>query len=87
MIVRLQLFKGGPRVFSTSSSHLRLAAIALVAAATLAVAGCGRKGDPEVPTVAKASDRPVGIPIGATSPAPAAVPTPAKKPFLLDPLL
>lgn len=72
---------------STSSSLLRLATIALVAASALSLAACGRKGDPEVPSAATVkSDRPVGIPVGPI----AAEPKPAKaekKSFLLDPLL
>lgn len=77
----------GVRVTSTSSLLLRLATIGLVGLGAASLAGCGRNGDPELPTVGQTQgDRPVGIPIGPT--APAAKPEPAKKkPFLLDPLL
>ncbi len=72
---------------STSSSLLRLATIALVAAAAVSLAACGRKGDPEVPSATTAkSDRPVGIPVGPIAPAPKPAKA-EKKPFFLDPLL
>lgn len=72
----------------TPAPFRRLAVVALVAVATSVVAGCGRKGDPELPTTQPppaASDRPVGFPIGMTQKKP-----PEKKPvrpFALDFLL
>lgn len=79
----------GVRVTSTSSPLLRLAAAALVGLAALSLQGCGRKGDPELPTVEKQrADRPVGIPMGALTPPPKPAEAPKQKtPFLLDPLL
>ena len=69
---------------STSIARLLLAP-ALGAAFLLA--GCGRKAEPELPSVQKPSEaRPVGIPIAPTAPAPTPE-KPAKKSFLLDPLL
>lgn len=70
---------------STSPSRLLVSALVLVAG--FALSGCGRKAEPELPTVGKSTEmRPVGIPIGPTAPAPAAKPA-EKKPFLLDFLL
>lgn len=68
-----------------TTSPSRLAAAALVLVAALALSGCGRKADPELPSLAKPeAARPVGIPIGPTAPAPAETRKPEKKPFLLD---
>lgn len=77
------------RVTSTSSLLLRLATAALVGLGALSLQGCGRKGDPELPTVEKPrADRPVGIPVGTLAPAPGPADAPKPKtPFLLDPLL
>ena len=75
----------GVRVTS-SSLLLRFAVIGLLGLGATSLAACGRKGDPEVPSAAATkAQRPVGIPVGPTSPS-----KPAKKeprPFLLDPLL
>lgn len=72
---------------STSSYLLRLATVAIVAVGVTALAGCGRKGDPEMPSAATPKvDRPVGIPVGAITPTSAPAKAP-KTPFLLDPLL
>lgn len=73
---------------STSSFLLRLAVIGLVGLGASSLAACGRKADPEVATTAAAprSDRPVGIPVGSTTPR-TERPKPERKPFLLDPLL
>jgi hypothetical protein len=73
-------------VTSTSTLLLRLAVIGLAGLGASSLAACGRKGDPEVPTVAQPkADRPVGIPVGPTSAAPK--PKKEHKPFFLDPLL
>lgn len=71
-----------------SSPSLRSIAVLLVAGAALAGAGCGRRADPELPTVQKAvAPSPVGIPVGPSQPtAPASKPA-VHKPFALDPLL
>lgn len=70
----------------TTSSLLRLAVVAAVAIGVTSLAGCGRKGDPEVPTVGKAEAvRPVGIPVGPTTESKPA--TKPKRSFVLDPLL
>lgn len=71
---------------ATSARRLALSVAALVG--LLAVAGCGRKADPELPraTAPAQETRPVGIPIGPTAPAPQA-PKPEKKSFPLDVLL
>ena len=77
----------GARVTSTSSFLLRLVTIGLVGLGAATLAACGRNGDPELPTAARPQgERPVGIPIGPTAPAPKPQPA-AKTPFLLDPLL
>ena len=77
------------RVTSTSSLLLRLTTAALVGLGALSLQGCGRKGDPELPTAERPrADRPVGIPMGTLTPPPKPVEAPKeKKPFLLDPLL
>lgn len=73
-------------IASTSPSRLLAAAFLLVAAVGLS--GCGRKAEPEMPSLAKPAEaRPVGIPIGPTAPAPAVTKPAEKKPFLLDFLL
>jgi predicted small lipoprotein YifL len=60
---------------------------AAVAVGATALAGCGRKAEPELPRAAgPAETRPVGIPIGPSAPAPEPE-KPQKKSFLLDPLL
>ena len=72
---------------STSSHFLRLAVIGFVALGATSLAGCGRKGDPELPTTTKTqASRPVGIPVGPIAPSPER-PKAERKPFLLDPLL
>ena len=59
----------------------RTAALLVVLAATLAAAGCGRRGDPQFePEGAARSDEPLALP--KKSP-----PAKPKTPFLLDPLL
>lgn len=64
---------------------LLVSTIVVVGAATLS--GCGRKAEPEMPRATGPIEaRPVGIPIGPTTPAPEAA-KPQKKSFLLDPLL
>ncbi len=72
----------------TRSSRPLALAVALLAA-SVALAGCGRKNDPEVPKLtdptAKPGPSPVGVPFGPTPSAPRAE-TP-NKPFLLDFLL
>jgi hypothetical protein len=73
----------------TAKSHpsLRSVAVLLVAGVALAGAGCGRKADPELPSVQKAapSASPMGIPVGRpTTPEPTKV---EHKPFALDFLL
>ncbi|NLH81201.1 MAG: hypothetical protein GX458_10230 [Phyllobacteriaceae bacterium] len=69
---------------STPIARLLLAP-ALVAAVLLS--GCGRKAEPERPTLAGPTEaRPVGIPIAPTAPAPQPE-KPTKKSFILDPLL
>ncbi|TBW33956.1 hypothetical protein EYW49_19055 [Siculibacillus lacustris] len=71
-----------------SNSSSRVAAAVAVGVLLLAVAGCGRKADPEVPVVGAApaaSVRPIGIPMGPTPVAPA--PKPPSRPFVLDPIL
>jgi hypothetical protein len=75
----------GVRVTSTSSLLLRVATIGLVGLGAASLAGCGRNGDPQVPSAAASVDRPVGIPVGATAPAKRA--KKEHKSFLLDPLL
>lgn len=71
---------------STFPLLLRLAVIGIAGLGASSLAACGRKGDPEVPTVTQpTTDRPVGIPVGPTSAAPKAKKEP--KPFFLDPLL
>ena len=73
------------------SPRLAVPVVALVGA--LALAGCGRKADPEVPRAVEpqAAATPVGIPVGSTAPAtkPAAAKPEAKpkRSFLLDFLL
>mgnify|MGYP001765747202 CR=1 FL=1 len=77
----------GAHVTSTSSLLLRLAVIGLAGVGASSLAGCGRKSDPELESVAQArADRPVGIPVGPTVSAPKPEKK-EKKPFLLDPLL
>ncbi len=73
---------------TVSSSPSRLLASALVLVAAFALSGCGRKAEPELPNLAKPTEtaRPVGIPIGPTTPPPAAKPA-VKKSFVLDFLL
>ena len=67
---------------------LRFLAVLLVTSVALAGAGCGRKADPELPSVPSAAPpRPVGIPMGPTTPAPQPVNKGEKKPFFLDFLL
>jgi len=76
----------------TAKSHpsLRSAAVLLAAGVALAGAGCGRKADPELPSVQKvepANSAPIGMPVGMPR---AAAPEPKKverKPFILDGLL
>lgn len=72
----------------TRSPRPILFAAALLAA-SVALSGCGRKADPELPTVeapAKKATAPVGIPVGLPS-KPAAPPKPENKAFFLDFLL
>lgn len=76
-----------PRVTSTFSLLPRLLVAALAIGVAAGLAACGRKSDPELPTVSKpAADRPVGIPVGPIADAPKP-PKPERKSFLLDPLL
>ena len=71
---------------SSSTLLLRLAVIGLAGLGATSLAACGRKGDPEVPTVTQpGTDRPVGIPVGPTSSAPKE--KKERKPFFLAPLL
>jgi hypothetical protein len=75
---------------SKSKSLPRLAATVAALILTIAVAGCGRKGDPILATEGPAQPQassPVGIPVGFSKPSQEA-PKPAPKgKFLLDPLL
>ena len=71
---------------TASFSIARILLVPATVACALLVSGCGRKAEPELPrTPAPAALRPVGIPIGATTPE--AETKPQKKSFLLDPLL
>lgn len=81
-----------------STPSLRSVAVLLVAGMALAGAGCGRKADPELPTVQKATaPSPVGIPVAPLQPQPQPQPKAAtsqpnqapdgRKPFVLDFLL
>ncbi len=71
----------------TRSPRPILFAAALLAAC-VALSGCGRKADPELPVVEapKKATAPVGIPVGLPS-KPAAPPKPENKSFFLDFLL
>lgn len=77
------------RVTLSSTFLLRSLSLVAVVAASVALTGCGRKGDPEIPVAPKATEaRPVGIPIGTLPVEPRkASETAPKKSFILDPLL
>lgn len=77
----------GERVTSTSSFLLRLALAGLVGLGATSLTGCGRKGEPVVPSLEPKpqTPRPVGIPVSPTAKKPEK--KKENKSFLLDPLL